>query len=219
MVGVPPGLIRINVNARIEGGEQMVHTFYGLPSATGATSPAQLQAQADWLVTCWMGALNTAQQGGNLGALLSGRTVYQSIDAYGLEAATGHVVEQVNTAFPAGANGEQSASLPNDSAMCCTLLTGTFSRSGRGRTFLGGLGQNCIGNDGRFTAPKATSAAQALSYFLAQAKTTANGVTIGVYSRKNQSLYPVKRVQVGDVPDVQRRRSNGLVEARVAHAV
>lgn len=110
-----------------------------------------------------------------------------------------------------------SGSLPPVVSLVCSLRTATANRTGRGRFYLPQPATNVLELDGNLSAAAQTDVADALE----AAWTTAVGAGEApvVYSRTERATRPITSFNVGDVMDIQTRRSNSLTQARVSRAM
>ena len=108
-----------------------------------------------------------------------------------------------------------SGALPGDVAMVTSLRTALSNRSGRGRFYLPGPGQDQVDpTDGRVDAGAVT----ALLAGLTTAWTTYVGTaTPVIYSRTFRTTTPVVSFDIGNLFDTQRRRESSMLESRVSN--
>lgn len=98
--------------------------------------------------------------------------------------------------------------LPHQVCACMTLLTGLAGRSQRGRMYLPATGVS-LDSGGQMTHPSIDPVVASW----AKAFTDINASDAGkivVYSRTRQATHQVRSVRIDSVPDIQRRRANGL---------
>lgn len=105
--------------------------------------------------------------------------------------------------------------LPTEVAVCASLRTDLAGRRTRGRVFLPCPAVTSMTPEGRFRLDVAPSIADALAGYLAGFSADGNPMTSVVVSKTGQLLTPITSVSIGDVFDVQRRRRDALLEARV----
>jgi hypothetical protein len=219
---IPSNIVRLNVNASIAGGEQMVHTFHAIQQGAlaSATEVPDIQLMANNMAARWLEMMSTVFANASFAQLLGPQTTYQSVNTYALDT-NGRATRQATAPIPQPDNrGFGDGCLPNEVALALTLNTARAGRTGRGRVFLGGLSRPSINIEGRYT-PGATSViAQAFSgMFSALSREGDSEVYCGVLSRQSSTFNKIVSVGAGDVPDVQRRRRNGLREVYDVRAV
>lgn len=110
-----------------------------------------------------------------------------------------------------------SGSLPPEVALVVSLRTATANRTGRGRFYLPQPATNALELDGNLSATAQTDIVDALE--AAWITAVAAGEAPVVYSRTARATRPVTSFNVGDVMDIQTRRSNSLTQARVSRAM
>lgn len=213
----PSDVYRAQITARLGTAEMLVHSLH-FASTAGIQGDVTAQALADQVKTAFTAAVLTgASTGDRLGQVLSSGVVYQKVDTYRLDSA-GRAIEQGTSAFQAtpAVTGASASRLPDEVAMCVTLVSGLPGRSRRGRCYLGGLAAGTIAQDGTFAGTQAQMAATHFGGFLANVDTA--GWQPVIYSRVLGISTPIINVSVGTVPDVQRRRRNKLQELRYTRA-
>lgn len=92
-----------------------------------------------------------------------------------------------------------------------SIDNGTRNRRARGGFYLPRFA-GAIGGDGRFTQESQAVVATNAANMLESLGVTGGLSNAGVYSKTEAGFFPATRVRVGNVPDVQRRRKNALVE-------
>lgn len=102
-----------------------------------------------------------------------------------------------------------------ETALVVSLRTSQANRSGRGRFYLPQPSTNSATSTGRLDSTAQTDIADAL--FFAWDNAVSAGEVPVVYSRELRSTITITTFNVGDVYDVQRRRSNSLVESRTSN--
>lgn len=207
-MAVPTGTRRFNITASIAGGEIMVHTLHA------ASSAEDLQVATNRMVTAWSDMITTAVGGDAPQQNLANTTIYQSVDAYVLDSA-GHATQQATAQFPAGTiAGVSNSILPNEVAMCLSLITAVPGRTARGRLFMGGLAASTLTSAGRFKPGVCDTFAHSFAGFVYGLSAPGpGGIVLAVLSKTAGRLNNITSVKVGDVPDVQRRRRNRLFES------
>jgi exosome complex RNA-binding protein Csl4 len=212
----PSGLRKAVINASLNEGEIMAHNIYYRD--VSALASYDLQDHANQIKTAWMTALTVNNGGTSLQAGMHTTTRYTDVKLYEIDEVTGRTSDLAQSAFPVEAVGQATAALPNQIAVAVTLETGQPGRTKRGRFYLGGItSANVVAATGRLQPGNTLAYSRIIAQFLEQSRDQANttdAFRAVVYSRVNQSTLPITRVSIGDVFDTQRRRRNGLVEAR-----
>lgn len=218
---VPANTRRINIEAGLLGGEQMVHTFHCRatdPSGFVGGNPT-LQQQADFVRTAWNTSFMTWAPNA-WGPKVSTTTVYTRVVVYQLTAAGG-VEDSAEALFSPGLAGTGVGLMPSSSAIVASMKTGKPGRSFRGRSYLGGLAPNTLETTtGRVSTATTALLAASMANFL----TTLNGegadaggepaIEMGVLSRTRTLLTPIIAVIVDNVFDQQSRRNDSLIPAK-----
>lgn len=104
--------------------------------------------------------------------------------------------------------------MPYEVSCCVTLQTETRGASGRGRFYFPPFATSAAGPGGMFATGAAESVGEGFGIYVDAVKTNSDYLPIVVSSRKMQ-LHEVTSINVGHVPDSQRRRRRNLAEARV----
>lgn len=104
--------------------------------------------------------------------------------------------------------------LPAEVALVVSLRTALANRSGRGRFYLPQPAGTILDPDGNVTAAAQTAIVGAGTF--AWTNANAAGENPSVYSRTNRSTQPITSFDVGNVLDVQTRRTNNLTETRTS---
>lgn len=110
-----------------------------------------------------------------------------------------------------------SGSLPPVVSLVTSLRTATANRTGRGRFYLPQPATNALELDGNLAAAAQVDVADALE--AAWTAAVGAGEAPVIYSRTARATRPVTSFNVGDVMDVQTRRSNSLTQGRVTRAM
>jgi hypothetical protein len=121
------------------------------------------------------------------------------------------------TAPSSGTDG--LSQLPNEVAWVVSLRTATAGRRTRGRMYLPAPSKGQVNDQGRYSTDRCVSIATAAATLLGGWSSGATHYTAVVASATGSLMTPVLTVAVGDVPDVQRRRRDRLVEGYSTHAV
>jgi hypothetical protein len=196
---------------------------WGVPGADPDWSEAEALANAQLLA----GVIGGAWQSDSLDDLYPadlkflevGFTQKTQTDATGSDGTGGNLEQDYPTqwwAYPGGSpvsGASASISLPFEVACCVTLDTDHRGPSGRGRYYLPAPATNAMAAGGVFSASM-------LNAVLTFAKDVANNgasamdVVPVVVSRRRLILNEIKVIEVGKVPDSQRRRRRSQDEAR-----
>lgn len=122
---------------------------------------------------------------------------------------TVHTIDN-SSAPDAGTNGADT--LPTEVAVCISLISAVYARSGRGRIFLPPTSTATVSASGRLAEGARDDIADAAEDYFFPA--TVGSVTLvpAIASKSTQLLREVKVIRVGDVFDVQRRRRDALTE-------
>lgn len=112
-----------------------------------------------------------------------------------------------------------SNTLPPDVAVCISLRTEIFTRSGRGRSYLPAPNISSVATNGNMLPVVATDALAGVAAGLAAMRALEAGTNLIVYSRTRHEVYPVVTAAVGDHWDTQRRRDNSLPEGYTTQAL
>lgn len=197
----PANVQSITLSGRLSGAETFATTVWtanGDPSNYTVGSAAQLVAAASFqsMITVWKSLLNTG-------------SAYQTLTlrAYG---APGQGSQLTSTAPINGAVGTGDTPVPNQICRVASLYTATANRRGRGRMYFPSNGVGVVANDGRLAL--GTNFIDTLAAWL--------GVIDAVVVSESDSVArPVTSLRIGDVPDTQRRRRDGMVEQYQQKAV
>lgn len=105
---------------------------------------------------------------------------------------------------------------PFQTSMVASLRSTTAGASGRGRLYFPAQGIPLTTSTLRVTTGNLDAALAGVVVYLTNIEAAIQTVTVAaalsVWSRKNSALYLVNEIQMGDVPDVQRRRRDTVVE-------
>lgn len=141
--------------------------------------------------------------------------VVTELSTASIDTATLHQISRVSGAVTlAGTSAGQM--LPHEVAHAVSLRTAVATRSGRGRFYLPPMAVGQLLN-GRLTAATVTALVPAAAGMIDSLQ--ANGVVPCLVNRTTHALTTINQVDVGDVPDAQRRRRGALIEARTSQAV
>lgn len=129
---------------------------------------------------------------------------------------SGHNLAQFVTSLPlVGTNASEM--LPHEVSVAVSTRTANPTRSGRGRGFLCPFGVDQIVG-GLLDSTAQGQVLRAYASMITEINTVAVG-GVGVYHRRSNATDPITTVDVGNVPDVQRRRRNAFPETRLSMAV
>lgn len=102
-------------------------------------------------------------------------------------------------------------------SLVSSLRTGQPGATGRGRLYWPMTGLTVVATTLRVSSSNRLDVLTAVVSYLTAIETaieaTLSGVALSVWSRKNNALYPVTSVSMGDIPDVQRRRRDAALES------
>lgn len=104
--------------------------------------------------------------------------------------------------------------LPGEVALVVSLRTAVANRTGRGRFYLPQPAAVASAADGTLSVDAQSAIVAALSF--AWGNSNGAGTNPVVYSRTNRSTAVIQTFNVGSLFDVQTRRQNSLVEARIS---
>lgn len=107
--------------------------------------------------------------------------------------------------------------LPHEVAVCASLLSAVYGRSGRGRVYLPPPAYGALTTTGRLDATIRGTMATAMATYCAD--TTDQSLFAAVASRTTTAIHRVLTVKVGDVFDSQRRRRDALSEVYTSATV
>jgi hypothetical protein len=208
-------VVRLSIQGLLPGGEEWsVNPVYDI--TTGDFGPNIDQAQA--LAAATAAAAVTVP--GGVTGLLSSACNFQSIK---LEARRydGTLAAQAEAAKGSPQLGNGGATNPLQMSLVTSLRTAGFGASSRGRLYWPATGLAIATGTHRISSVNVSAVLTGIKAYLASLQTaiaTPLGATprLAVWSRKNNSAQLVTSIQSGDVPDVQRRRRDALIEAYTA---
>jgi len=124
----------------------------------------------------------------------------------------------------AGGSTSDTNTLPFEVSPCVTLRTALQTARGRGRFYLPAPVRSQVGGDGVFNSMIAASGSGSMVNAIAEALThfKANNPAVPVViSKAGGSIVTnaITSVEIGNIPDAQRRRRNRQIETRVTQAV
>lgn len=203
-------LLRVSIVGTMPGGEEWsVNPVYSVGGDFG-TPVSALQAQT---IAGAIAAI--AVPTGILTQMLNSSTVsgcrVEARNLAGVLESQGEGVKAVPTP------GTSSTAHPLTTAVVSSLRTAHAGASGRGRLYWPLNGVSLSATTSRITGATVTSVLSAVKTYLSSIEVaieaTLPGVALAVWSRKVPDLFLVTQIQMGDVPDVQRRRRDQLIES------
>lgn len=177
-----------------------------LSKAAGTIDDAMTAFAAFW-TKIWDGNGGTVV---GLSGYFNAHTVAESLVVTALDPLTGKNVEQLQASVNHHGIGVDF-SLPGEVAVCVSFRTALPTRAGRGRCYLPNPTIDVM-SDGLYDHTFILDTVTAMQYGL-QSLSTA-GYPAVIYHAGPKTFTPITSVDVGDVPDSQRRRRNKLVENR-----
>lgn len=201
---------------------------WGNPGADPDPNEAETLAFAQLLRDQWQSNLATMQGDQALLTMFPsdvkftevGAVVKEQTSATASDGTGGDLSQKFDTQWAAYAVGgiptgaASSAALPYEVSCAVTLQTDKRGPSGRGRIYLPPFATGYIGPGGKYTASTIATAGKAVGAFFAAVESASGHVPI-VVSRRRLVLNEVTSVNVGLVPDAQRRRRRSQDEGRV----
>jgi hypothetical protein len=203
--------------------EQFQHKLdWGHPGADPSTSEAEALTiaqtiSASFLADFWGGPTNES----TVHAAFPPDVVYTEVGVVLLELNSngGKPTETYGTQWfmypaagrPAGTGGN---SLPYEVSCCVSTQTDHRGQSGRGRFYLPPFHTQQVLGGGKYTSAQVGSIAAAFGHHIETVK-TGTGLVPVVVSQTHQILNEITSLNVGVIPDSQRRRRRSLDEARV----
>jgi hypothetical protein len=152
-------------------------------------------------------------------------TVHNSVRAvtYNTDGSTSSAYTLPITPIAGGSTSETN-SLPYEVSPCVTLRTALSTRRGRGRFYLPPPMRQAVVGNGLWGSIIAASGSGSIVYSVGEAmdnfESTSGGEVV-VISKVTGSVITnrVTRVEVGNIPDAQRRRRNRQVETRYSYTM
>lgn len=131
----------------------------------------------------------------------------------------GEPADRAGVSTGAAIAGSGTANMPPQCSLVVTLLTGVAGRSGRGRFYWPHVGGSVTsaGKSSLVSGTTASAWADLLSNWGTLLPSA--DITVAVASETQGTITPVITASVGDVVDTQRRRRDGLVEARFVGSI
>lgn len=219
-----PRLVRCNVNATTVNGEQVVNTIWvQFDTLVVTTAVDKVQRVADRVRDSWATMVTTGYGASApaLAALFHTETKWTSVDAYAVDSA-GRATAQAEALFDATVKGSGTSLVPQQLALCVTLLTKRAGRRGRGRIYLGGLGAGVFGADGRVSAAQSQQISDTMAgtYVAIRDQSFAGDeFRPVVVSPTGGTADKIIKVQTGNYMDTIRSRRNKVEEGRTSAVV
>jgi len=217
----PSRLVRCNINATTPG-EIVTNTVWIRFDTLAQINQDQLQLVVDRVRNSWATAVSDGfGTGGGLGPIFSNAMQWRTVTGYLVDSA-GRSQGQAEATFAPATKGAEAFTLPPQTALVVTLLTGAPGRSARGRIFLGGLAQGVGTTDGRVPIALRDRYARNIAGFYGAVRNNPGGgddFRPVVVSPKLGTARKITAITVGDLYDTMRSRRNRLVEARVRFTV
>jgi hypothetical protein len=202
------GVLKVSVQGALPGGEVWsVNPIWDLPTGDFPLTFAQLNAIAT--------ALNAVTIPAGLRSMWSTSTTATGVrlEHRSLGGELLSQIEQVRTTPVAG-----SGSTPHSFQSCVvsSLRTATAGASGRGRLYWPATGAALAAADLRLSSVDVDTFLLSVKTYLSSLQaaivTTSAGANLSVWSRTRGAVYPINRVLMGNITDVQRRRRDTAVE-------
>lgn len=203
---------RIVLGGTVADGQEIWSTSVAFGGAPVVSDPTELQAWADG-IALFLGTelIDTGALAG-LSQLLSDSGAVTSVSVYHYPAAGPSDAAGMATL---NAGGEGSVRCPVQTSVVLSLRTAIPGSRFRGRMYWPAQGAQ-VTSEGRLGGTLTVSAiatqASALLEAIAAASPGAPSVFPAVHSGVADVITPVTQIAVGNVPDTQRRRRNGLAE-------
>lgn len=200
---------------------------WGNPGSDPDPNEAETLAFAETLRTQWAANWTANQPTSSPASMFTaqvkfvevGATVKTQTDATGADGSGGNLEQKFDTQWAPWTVGSESKgtasgfALPYEVACALTLQTDKRGPSGRGRIYLPPFYTGVMATEGKFEATAPNVLAYMLGAFFEDVESATGHVPI-VVSRRRIVLNEVTSVNVGYVPDAQRRRRRSQDEAR-----
>lgn len=166
------------------------------------------------------GQLPKAQFSSDVKITEVGATMKQITEPVSSDGSGGNLTQLHDTQFSTYAVGSQlvgtsgSPSLPYEVSCAVTLQTNRRGASGRGRVYLPPFGVQVMTGSGKYDATIPSRMGGWIGKIAVDTK-TATGFDLLIPSKRQLELHKVTTINVGLVPDSQRRRRNAQDEGRV----
>lgn len=201
-------VLRVSLQGQLPGGEVWsVNPCYHLLTEPPGITASQLLTVATAMNARTISTGITAMM--NVGTLITGVRLEARSRAGVLEA-------QADQPRAVAVPGTGATTHPLQVSIVASLRTGFPGARGRGRLYFPATGPSLVSGSGRFTGPNVNSfilgVKTLLSGFTADILPTLGANDLVVWSRTGTALHEVTSLRAGDVPDVQRRRRDQLVE-------
>jgi len=206
-------LLRVSVQGSLPGGEVWsVNPVYRL--GTGGDVPATA-LQCQQIVT----AINAITVSSGVLTMMSTSTAITGcrVEARGLGGVLEALAEGQRGSAVAGSG---ATTHPYQTSLVTSLRTSTPGPSGRGRLYWPLTGGPLSATTLRVASGQVNTYLLGVKTYLSAIDTaieaTLGGAALAVWSRKTGAIHAVTSLQMGDVPDVQRRRRDQLIEGITA---
>ena len=193
----------------LPAGDGFQFGWWSLTPAAAAPGD-MLNWAADWLVDFMTDSSDAPTHLFPPGMTFSGVTVNQR------DIGTGALIAQAQTAVSRSGDSGQN-SLPQECAVCVSIKTIQAGRRGAGRFYLPCLAVNETTSTGLILTSAVTTLMSGLVTAFTNYEGRSDSPVLGVYSRADHAFSSRTSFGIGNVYDVQRRRRDGLVEARNVH--
>jgi len=180
-----------------------------------------------WLTTGSVGDLANAidANSSNLWTAIKGKykntTAVADHQLQTVDILTGRVTAVTPLALPAAPTGASGADqLPLEVSAVVSMKTALAGARFRGRFYLPAPCIDTLNGDGSFTTLWRTGIVDGFKVFFdAVDAANAGAAHVGVHSRVGLSFSPVTSINMGSIPDAQRRRRGSLVESRYSRNI
>lgn len=132
---------------------------------------------------------------------------------------TGTVVRGFQVPVPLSSGSASGNGLPPECSVVCTLRSSLSGARNRGRVFLPPFATSTVDANGTLSTAAQTTVLNGVQALLEGIGDAATSTVPVIYSRTSRQTVAVSQIDVGTVVDVQRRRRQDLVEARVARTI
>jgi hypothetical protein len=199
----PAGLTRFILSGTSPEGEIFQTGFYEL-----LTNPVTTQAEAQTVVNQMRDQFQDTDTGAAdiLATILPTTAAYKEVTGYFYSGASPTAAfVAVAAVDPARGTGTGAGSLPLQTCMVVTLLTGAAGRRNRGRMYIPAYGAVIAANE--FTAEIGTILNGIKNWWNAAQGSGVDGRFV-VYSSVGSTVRNITSLRVDSRPDIQRRRAN-----------
>jgi hypothetical protein len=219
--------LKCSIAGKLGATEAFVHTInFGKPGNDPTTTEAESLALAEAFAGYWATAVSDTGAT-KLSWALPAEVVYTEVGVTECEQTSstaadgtgGNLSQSFPTTWYAWPNGAgptvgEGLSLPYEVACAVTFQTAKRGPSGRGRIYLPPFKTGQMGADGKYQAGAPAAGARSVGLFFDAVKAGHDLVPL-VVSRRRLVLNEVTSINVGIIPDAQRRRRRSQDEARV----